>query len=175
MMLSLYDATVPTFLRILEAVSGFLEKGRAHCESSGIDLDEMVDMRLYPDMFPFRFQVFSVAHHSLGALRGVQAGVFRPPQPAEEDYADLQRMVADAREGLQALTPDAVNALAGNDLIFEGRSFKLQFSAEDFLQMFSMPNFYFHATTAYDMLRMKGTPIGKMDFLGNVPMNVVRG
>ena len=174
MTISLYDATVTGFLRNLDAVSGFLEKGRTHCESSGIDLGEVVEMRLYPDMLPFRFQVLSVAHHSLGALRGVQAGVFRPPQPAEEDYADLQRMVADAREGLQEMTPDTVNALAGDDLTFEARSFKLQFAAQDFLQTFSVPNFYFHATTAYDMLRMKGTPIGKMDFLGNLPMKVVQ-
>ena len=168
MTISLYDATVASFLRNLDAASGFLEKGRTHCEASGIDLDEVVEMRLYADMLPFRFQVVSVAHHSLGALRGIQAGVFRPPQPAEESYADLQRMVAAAREGLLELTPDAVNALADNDLIFEGRGVKLRFSAEDFLLAFSVPNFYFHATTAYDMLRMAGVQIGKFDYLGQV-------
>ena len=168
MTISLYDATVASFVRQLEATSGFLDKGRAYCESSGIDLAEVVETRLYPDMLPFRFQIVSVARHSLGALRGVQEGVFSPPRPADEDYADLQRLVADTRAGLEKLTPDAVNALAGKELTFKRQSGSMPFVAEVFLLTFSLPNVYFHATTAYDMLRMKGVPIGKRDFLGKL-------
>ena len=168
MTISLYDATVGSFMRTLEAVGGFLEKGRAHCESSGIDLNDVVETRLHPDMLPFRFQIVSVAHHSRGALNGVQEGVFRPPRPADEDYAALQQLVADAHDNLSQLSPDAVNALEGKDLNFELGSNRLPFVAEDFLLSFSLPNFYFHATTAYDILRMQGAPIGKRDFLGRM-------
>ena len=79
MAISLYDATVGTYQQILTSVEGVLAKGRAHCEEAGIDLNDVVETRLIDDMLPFRFQVISVAHHSLGALKGVEAGVFGPP------------------------------------------------------------------------------------------------
>ncbi len=170
MTISLYDATVATFQRNLEAASKFLEKGRAHCEANGIDLGEVVEMRLYPDMAPFRFQVVSFVHHSLGALNAVRAGLFQPPQTAQEGYEDLQQMVAEACAGLGELTPDAVDTSVGKTLIFEMRNVRLQFTVENFLLAFSLPNFFFHATTAYDMLRMRGVPLGKVDFLGTLPM-----
>ncbi|HXJ33802.1 MAG TPA: DUF1993 family protein, partial [Candidatus Eisenbacteria bacterium] len=72
----------------------------------------------------------------------------------------------EAREALQKVTPGEVNALQGKDVVFQLRDFKLPFTAEGFLLSFSLPNFYFHATTAYDILRMKGVPIGKRDYMG---------
>ena len=166
MAFSLYDATVGTYQQILPAVEGVLDKGRAHCEASGIDLNEVVEMRLIEDMLPFRFQVISVAHHSLGALKGVEAGVFGPPSMSELDYAGLKALVVEAREGLDAYDRDTVDGFAGKAMEFRMGQFKMPFDAEDFLLTFSLPNFYFHATTTYDMLRMKGTQIGKQDFMG---------
>ena len=168
---SLYDATVGTYQQILPAIEGVLEKGRAHCEASGIDLNEVLGTRLIDDMLPFTFQVFSVAHHSLGALKGVEAGVFGPPQVEETDYAGLQALLAQAREGVSQYTPEAVNGFEGNPMEFRMGSLVMPFKAEDFLLTFSLPNFYFHATTTYDMLRMKGTPIGKRDFMGRPRLN----
>ena len=167
MAIALYDLSVANYLQTLEAVAGFLEKGRAHFDTNHVDLDEIVETRLAPDMLPLRFQLQSVAHHSLGAIEGVKAGLFQPPPQAPAyDYGGLQKLVAEAREALQKLTPAEVNALEGKDVVFQIRDFKMPFTAEGFLLSFSLPNFYFHATTAYDILRMKGVPVGKRDFMG---------
>ena len=168
MPVSLYDASVGTYLQILSSVEGVLDKGREHCEANGIDLGEVVEMRLIDDMLPFRFQLISVTHHSLGAIQGVEAGVFSPPTMNDLDYGGLRDMVGDARKALAEYSADTVNALAGKEMEFRMGSRAMPFVAEDFLLTFSLPNFYFHATTTYDMLRMKGTPIGKGDFLGRM-------
>ena len=170
MAISLYDLSVASFLQTLGGVAGFLERGLAHCTAKGIDANEIVETRLAPDMLPFRFQIMSVAHHSLGAIDGVKQGVFSPPSGPNHDYAGLQKLVADARDGLKKLTPDEVNALEGRDVVFQLRDLRLPFTAEGFLMSFSLPNFYFHAATAYDILRMKGVPLGKRDFMGQMRM-----
>lgn len=165
--ISLYDFSVANYLQTLSAVSGFLEAGRTHFETNKVDLNEIVETKLAPDMFPFRFQVQSVAHHSRGAIEGVKSGVFLPPPPAPTlDYAALQKLVTEARDALQQVTPAEINALEGKDVTFQLGSFKMPFTAEGFILSFSLPNFYFHATTAYDILRMKGVQIGKRDFMG---------
>jgi hypothetical protein len=167
MAISFYDVSVASYLQILAAVSGFLEKGREHCVKSGIDLGEVVETRLYPDMLPFRFQLVSVAHHSLGAIRGIEAGVFGPPAATPElDYAALEKLVADARSGLQQYDRDEIEALEEKDVQFKLGDFAMPFVGRDFVLSFSFPNFYFHAATAYDILRMKGVPLGKRDFMG---------
>ncbi len=171
MALSLYDACVPSYLQIVGAVEGFLAKGAAHFKEKGIDPNAVVDEKLAPDMLPFSFQVRSVANHSIGAIRGVKAGQFSPGGlgPAV-DYAGLQKLIAETREALQQVTPDEVNSCEGKDVLFSVRDIKMTFTAEDFLQSFSLPNFYFHATTAYDILRHKGVPIGKRDFIGKLKL-----
>lgn len=167
MSISLYDVSVATYLQVLKGASGFLEKGRVHCEEKGIDLAGIVDTRLYPDMLPFRFQVVSVAHHSLGAIKGLEAGIFSPSGgPPDADYGHLQKLVADAVRELEAYTPDNVNALAGKDMFFGMGDRKIPFTAENFILSFSLPNLFFHATTAYNILRQAGVPIGKRDFTG---------
>ena len=167
MPIPLYDVSVASFLQVLGGVAGFLDKGLAHCQANGIDLHQVVETRLHPDMLPFRFQVIAVAHHSLGAMQGAKAGLFKPPSgPMDQDYAGLQKLVADAREGLKALSRESVDALQGKDVTFQMGDFKMPFTAEGFLMSFSLPNLHFHATTAYDILRMKGVPLGKRDYMG---------
>ncbi len=164
---SLYDMSVATYLQTLNAVSGILAKGMTFCSDNGLDANEVVETRLHGDMLPFRFQVLSVAHHSLGAIKGVESGVFLPPGPAgEPTYHELQKVITDTIAGLEALKADDVNALAGKDVVFELGTFKLPFTAENFILSFSLPNFHFHATTAYDILRSKGVPLGKRDYMG---------
>ncbi len=120
-------------------------------------------------MLPFRFQIISVAQHSRGAIEGVQQGVFKPPAfKTPYDYAGLQGLVADTQKNLSALTPETVNALGGKDVVFHLGERQLPFIAEGFLMSFSLPNFYFHATTAYDILRTNGVPLGKRDFMGRL-------
>ena len=167
MAISLYDVSVTSFLQTLGGVSGFLERGLAHCQDNGIDPEEIVETRLFPDMLPFRFQVISVAHHTKGAIDGVKAGVFSPGGVMEPlNYSGLQALVADAQAALKALTPDEVNAFEGRDMFFQFGDRKMPFTAEGFLMSFSLPNLHFHATTAYDILRMKGVPLGKRDYMG---------
>ena len=167
MAISLYDVSIASYLQTLGAVSGFLAKGREHCTKSGIDLGQVVETRLIADMLPFRFQVVSVAHHSLGAIKGIETGVFGPPAPTPDlDYAALEKLVAEARTGLQQYKREAIDALETKDVVFKLGERGMPFVARDFVLSFSLPNFYFHATTAYDILRMKGAPLGKRDFMG---------
>jgi hypothetical protein len=165
MSVSLYDASVGRFLQSLGAVSGYLDKGRSHCEENKIDLNEIVETRLYPDMLPFRFQIIQVASHSLSAVKGALAGEYMPGPAAEDlDYQGLQDLVAKAESGLRQVSAGAVNGLEGNEV----KTPWWTFPAEGFLMSFSLPSFYFHVTTAYDILRHKGVPVGKMDYLGEL-------
>ena len=102
-----------------------------------------------------------------GVSLEVKKGVSGPPGAmATATYADLQKIVADAIAALTALTPEEVNGLSGKDVVFELGAMKLPFTAEGYLLSFSLPNFYFHASTAYDILRANGVPLGKRYFLG---------
>jgi uncharacterized protein len=169
MAFSLYDATVANYLQILGAVGGFLEKSLTHFREEGIDTAEIVETRLASDMLSFRFQIISIARHSRGAMEAAKNGVFLPSSDKPElDYAALQALVTEARNELSALTPEAVNALVGRDVIFKVGERTVPFTAEGFLMSFSLPNFFFHATTAYDILRHKGAPLGKRDFVGKM-------
>lgn len=171
MAFSLYSATVPNFQQILGSVSRLVDKGEAFCREKGISPDEIIQARLAPDMFPFAYQVKSTVTHSVGAIEGAKAGVFSPNlETPPETFAALKAKVEEAIATLAKVTPAEVDALVGRDARFEFRDTKLPFLAEDFLLSFSMPNFYFHATTAYDILRWKGVQIGKRDFVGRARM-----
>lgn len=164
--ISLYDLSVASYLQSLAGMKGVLQKGLEHCQANNINPQDIVDSRLIADMLPFRFQVGAVAHHSLGAIEGIKKGTFSPPSDLPPDYAGLQKLIADAEAGLKAVTPAEVTALEGKDMLFQMRDFKIPFTAEGFIMSFSLPNLYFHAATAYDILRMKGVPLGKRDFMG---------
>ena len=168
MPVSLFDGTVARFEQTLSATLGVLEKGRTHCKENGVNLDNIVETSLHPDMRPFRFQVISTVHHSAGALVGVKKGEFSPPETADQNYEVLQGMVAGALKEIQEIDRDELEARGGADLTFRMGKNSIPFTVEDFLLSFSIPNFYFHATTTYDILRSQGVPVGKMDFLGNL-------
>ena len=166
---TLFHATAARFEQTLSATAGFLEKGRVHCEEQGLDLAEVVDTRLHADMLPLRFQVVSTAHHAAGALEAARTGEFRPPPSSDGmDFAALQHRIEEALAEVRAVDAEALNALAGNDLTFRLGEQKIPFLVGDFLLSFSIPNFYFHATTTYDILRHLGAPLGKRDFLGQM-------
>jgi hypothetical protein len=173
MAISLYDVSVTSYLQTLGAVSGFLEKGRLHYVEAGKDPEAILALRLFDDMLPFTFQVVSVAHHSRGAIAGAKAGVFSPPvPPPEPTYAVLQALVTDAIADLKAVSADEINALEGKDMVFKLGERSLPFTVEGFLMSFSLPNFHFHATTAYDILRREGVKLGKRDYLGAMRLKV---
>lgn len=167
MSLTLYDATVSGYIRTLSSILAVMSKGKAFYAEHALDLESIPDERLCGDMLPFSFQINSIVHHSIEAIEGVQSGTFGVPHPMEKtDFASLVAHVEGALAKLEALTPEAVNGLAGKDVNFVLGEMKIPFTAEGFLMSFSIPNFHFHATTTYDILRMKGVPLGKRDYLG---------
>lgn len=171
MAFTLYDATVANYLQTLGAVSGFLERARVHAAEHKVDLAGLAEMRLAPDMWSLRQQVIATAHHSKGAIDGVKAGLFQPPNyNAQFDYAGLQALIKQATDDVAAVSREAVDGFIGRDMVFQLGERKLLFIAEDFLTSFSLPNFYFHATTAYDIIRANGIPLGKRDFMGKLRM-----
>lgn len=170
MAFSLYDASVANYLQTLGAVSVVLERGLTHFRENNVDPEQIVETCLAPDMLPFRFQIISVAHHSRGAIEAAKNGVFTPPTMKPLDYAGLQGLVTDTEKELTALSRDEVNALEGRDMVFKMGDRTMPFTAENFLMSFSLPNFYFHATTAYDILRSKGVPLGKRYYMGRLKM-----
>ncbi len=173
MAISLYDISVASYLQVLGGVVGFLEKGSSYCQENGIDLDQVVETRLYADMLPFRFQLVSVAHHSLGTIDAMESGIFQPPGGIGElNYAGLQQLIAETLTKLEDLKAETVNAWEGREVVFQIGERKIPFTAANFVLSFSHPNLYFHATTAYDILRMKGVPLGKRDFMG--PLRILK-
>jgi hypothetical protein len=168
MAISLYDASVRQYLQVLPSVGAILDKGLQFCREKGIDPESLVETRLIEDMLPLRFQVQQSVKHSLGAIEALKTGQFGPGARGETTagYAALQALVAEAIETLKTMTPEDINARAGADVTFTAGERTMPFEAEGFILTFSLPNFYFHAATAYDILRMKGVPVGKRDFLG---------
>ena len=167
MTLSLYSAIVPAYQQILGSVAVLLDKAEAFCDEKSMDHSDIIQARLIEDMLPFTYQVKSTVEHSVIAIKGVREGNFSPSlAPSPEDFATLKAKVAEARATVDALTPDEVNGFMGQDMQFSMGDFRIPFTAEGFLLSFSLPNFYFHATTAYDILRSRGVKLGKMVFLG---------
>jgi uncharacterized protein len=167
MAFSLYAATIPSFQQILGAVSGLLDKAEAFCTEKGIAPQELIQARFSADMLPFAYQVKSTAVHSLGAIEGVRKGLFSPDTSAPpETFAALKARVSEALSALEKVDSAEIDGFLGRDVRFAFGANHRDYTAENFLLSFSLPNFYFHATTTYDILRWKGLPIGKRDFMG---------
>ena len=170
MTLPLYETTVKNWTRTAETMVGVLAKGRAHYQETNQDIEQLATTKLCDDMFPLSFQINSIRHHSVNAIAGVKAGEFAPPTPLEKtDYTSLEAHLKETVETLKGMSEEEVNSLNGGTVIFKLGSKELPFTAADFLMSFSVPNFLFHATTTYNILRMNGVPIGKRDFLGSLP------
>lgn len=167
MALSLYSATIPAYQQILGAVAGLLDKAETFCAEKGIAPVDLIQARLAEDMLPLAYQVKSTAVHSIGAIEGVRKGTFAPDMtPPPETFAALKSRIAEALTAIDKLDPAEVEGFVGRDVRFSfGPNFR-DYTAENFLLSFSQPNFYFHATTSYDILRWKGVPLGKRDFMG---------
>jgi len=166
---TLYDLSVPTFLQTVRAVGGFLDRAARHCAEIGTDPDDFVQIRLFEDMAPFHFQIEAAWHHAVWGLEAVKTGVFAPPAlVGPVPFADLRVMMDKAQTALEAFTPDEVNGWAGKELDLQIGPRKLSFTPETLILSFSLPHFHFHAVTAYDILRMRGVPLGKRDYEGQL-------
>lgn len=166
---SFYDLSVPTFLQTVNALAAVLDRAVEHCAKTGQDPDDLVDARLIEDMAPFHFQIEAAWHHAVWGIEAAGTGAFTPPGlVGPVPFSDLQGIMEKAKRGLEAFKPDEVNAWAGRQLDLQIGPRRLAFTAETFILSFSIPNFYFHVVTAYDILRMRGVPIGKRDFEGRL-------
>jgi hypothetical protein len=167
MAFSLYAATVPSYRQILGAISGLVDKAEAFCTEKRLAPEDLIQARLAEDMQPFAYQVKSTLVHSLGAIQGVRKGVFSPDTVTPpQTFAALKARIVETLAALEAIEAAEIDSFVGRDMRFSFGDRHIDFTAENFLLSFSQPNFYFHATTTYDILRWKGVPIGKRDFLG---------
>ena len=171
MSIKINQASLETYKQILPAALQVLNKAKVHFEETGTDLEDIVQARLYEDMAPFSFQVFSIVHHSVGALNALKSGEFGPPNmPENLDFAALHSLLEEAVNDLKNFTADEVDACSEQEVLFKMGSIEWPFSSESFVLSFSLPNFYFHVTTMYDMLRMRGVSVGKLDFIGKMQL-----
>jgi len=166
MTMSMYQVSVPVFLQGLNGLSGVLAKSEAFCDSKKIDQAILLGTRLYPDMFPFSRQVEQVTVH---ASRGV-AQLAGLPQPtfegSESTIGALRERVAKTISFIKTAKAEAVDGTEEKDIVLKFGTREMKFSGQQFLVGFTIPNFYFHATTAYNILRSIGVEIGKRDFMG---------
>ena len=166
MSFSLYAASIPAFVTTLSGLSKILDKAAAHCEAKKIDPATLLGMRLYPDMFSFTRQVqltCDFAKNTAGRLTG------EPPKIPDEEksFAELKARIAKTVDYLKGFKPADIDATAAKEVTFPiGPQKTMTLKGDAFLLGFGLPNFYFHATTAYDILRHAGLEIGKRDFLG---------
>lgn len=163
----LYQASVASFLQILPALAGLVDKARAHCAAHGLPDEALTDARLAPDMWPFAKQLMAACQHSAGAVAGVRVGECGPDlTPPPLSFDALAAELAKAVAALKLAEPGELEAIAGDDTCFRYGETRMDYTVEDYLLSFALPNFYFHASMAYAVLRAKGVEIGKRDFLG---------
>ncbi|WP_252275382.1 DUF1993 domain-containing protein [Pseudomonas subflava] len=166
MSLSLYQASVPVFVRMFGNLSAILDKAVADAEARKIDPSVLLNARLAPDMHPLTRQV-QIASDAAKGCAARLSGVEVPSFPdTESSFAELQARIAKTLDFLKSLSPEQIDSGAGREVVIKVPGSELKFSGEDYLLHFVLPNFYFHVTTAYAILRHNGLGIGKMDYLG---------
>jgi len=174
MSVSLYDVSIPSFRRGLKNLASFLDKAEAHAKVEGVNVADYTEARLAPDMHPFTRQVQIASDAAKGAAARL-AGV-EPPAMADVETAfpELKERIAKTVAFLDTIAKDQVDLRDDATIELPLPSGTLRFAAPDFLMQFALPNFYFHVTTAYDLLRAQGVPLGKMDFLAGGGMPTTR-
>ncbi len=169
MTVSLHAATVPTWLQVIAAMRSLIDKADEWCAANGHEEAAVLNASLAEGMWPLSMQINSVWMHSAHALAAAQSGVFEPDFSEAPDSLEACRTKLDtARDQILGMDPNALDTLAESTVAFVfGGKVRMRFTAQNFLLSFSNPNFFFHAATAYDILRMKGLDIGKRDYLGS--------
>jgi uncharacterized protein len=166
MSFSMYAASIPAFTSTLGALAKILDKAAAHCEAKKIDPAALLTMRLYPDMFTFTKQVqlaCDFAKNTAGRLTG------EPPKfpDDEKSFDELKARIGKTLDYLKGFKAADIDATTDKDVTFPiGPQQTMTLKGAQFLVNMALPNFYFHATTAYDILRHAGVELGKRDFLG---------
>ncbi|MEL6861077.1 MAG: DUF1993 domain-containing protein [Pseudomonadota bacterium] len=166
----IYQSTIGVMIRQAEALVGIMAAGREHL---GDEADAFINEKLIEDMLPFSFQIRAVCNSAWGNIEAMRSGQAAPPPDLEvTSYAQLETMLADTIANLKTIESSELERLMEGDLVFVLGDFKLPFKGIGFMTSFAMPNFFFHVTTAYNLLRQKGVPIGKREYLGAMDLNM---
>lgn len=168
MALSLYEISIPALIRGLENLSHQIDKAVAHACEHSVDDAEYVQARLAPDMLTLAGQVQRAS--DTAKFGGARLSQSQAPGFADEEVTleDLKARIAKTIGYLRGVQAESVDGGEKREIRFKAGARELHFVAEDYVRGFLLPNFYFHLTTAYGLLRHKGVPLGKMDYLGNV-------
>lgn len=165
--MSLYDVSVPAFIRILSSISNVLDKAEAHATAKKFQPDVLLASRLYPDMLPLTKQVQLACDFAAKGCARLSASDVPSTPDTETSIGELKTRIAKTIDYLKAFKPAQFDGAATRDITFpSGPNATTTLKGQQFLNHFSMPNFYFHAVTAYDILRHNGVEVGKRDFLG---------
>lgn len=168
MALSLYDMSVPALIRGLENLSHQIDKAIAHACEHGVDDAQYVQSRLAPDMLTFAGQVQRAS--DTAKFAGARLSQTQAPAFADEEVTleDLKVRIAKTIAYLQEVQAESIDGCEKREIRFKVGQRELHFTGADYVRNFVLPNFYFHLTTAYGLLRQKGVPLGKLDYLRNI-------
>ncbi|NML61904.1 DUF1993 domain-containing protein [Massilia sp. RP-1-19] len=167
MSFSMYEASVPVFTQILNSLAAIIDKAETHTNGKNIEPAALLQARLYPDMFPFARQV-QVATDFAKSCSARLAGVEVPRyEDTEKSFADLRERIARTLAFINDLPRAAIEESAQRDIVTGSGANVREFKGQVYLVHYAMPHFYFHATTAYALLRHNGVEIGKKDFIGS--------
>jgi uncharacterized protein len=165
---SFYDAAVTPCVQQLGALAGIIDKAAAHCAANKIEESALLQDRLFPDMFCLARQIRQSADFAMNT-GGRLAGVTPPAVPATDDsFAAAETRVETALSFVKSLTPAQLDGAEDKVIAWTAGTNNRKMNGKDYLQQFALPNFFFFVTTAYNILRHRGVPIGKRDFLGPV-------
>jgi hypothetical protein len=164
----MYTASVPVFRQVLGSLAAILEKAESHADLKKVEPQALLQARLFPDMFPLLRQVQVAADFAKGTvarLGGVEVPRY---EDIEDDFASLQARIAKTLTFIDSVPREAIDAGAGREITVGTGANQREFkSGQPYLLHYALPNFYFHATTVYAILRHNGVEIGKRDFIGS--------
>ncbi len=170
MTLSMYEASVPVFIHGLDNLAAVLRKGEAHAQSANLDPASLLQMRLAPDMHPLLKQVQIATDLAKGPAARL-AGVERPSfEDSEVSFDDLYARIDKTIAYLKSLDAGQIDGSEERNIELNLRGHEVKFRGQPYLLYFALPNFYFHLTTAYGILRLAGVPLGKSDYVGALKM-----
>ena len=169
MQVSIYKASVATFQKHLHGLDGILDKTAAYAEAKNIDPAVLLSARLYPDMFNLKRQVQEACTFAVSATARLCGLPFESPKNEEATIAGLKGRIAATQAFLANIKPEQLAGAAEKSLNLKVGPNEMTFSGEDYLLHFALPNFYFHCSTAYGIVRANGLEIGKRDFMRRTP------
>lgn len=166
MSLTMHAATAPAFAKMLTSMLAWLDKAQAHAEARRFDANNYLSLRLAPDMLPLSRQIQIACDGAKGCMARL-AGIEVPKwDDTEATLDELRERIRRTRDYVAGFTPEQLAGSETREIVVPTRAAELRFNGEDYLRHFVLPNFYFHATTTYALLRHAGVEIGKRDYLG---------